>query len=137
MVSIERQIHLFKAAPGTASIFSPADATTKYRRAARMFAKPALWSIVGLVVSLALLFGVIQPWLKALQNTTLGMIVEITTVIIVGVITTMSIFTTLPWIAYRMRLTGLRVPMSRLVFGVVFAICGGLLGYLVAMMLAS
>ena len=137
MVSIERQIHLFKAAPGKASIFSPADATTKYRRAARMFAKPALWSIVGLVVSLALLFGVIQPWLKALQNTTLGMIVEITTVIIVGVITTMSIFTTLPWIAYRMRLTGLRVPMSRLVFGVVFAICGGLLGYLLAMMLAS
>jgi hypothetical protein len=135
VISIERQIHLFKAAPGTASIFSPTDSATKYQRAARMFAGPALWSSVGFVMSLVLVFGVIQPWLMTQQNTTLGFIIEIIGVIVIGMIATLSMFTALLWVAYRLRLAGIPIRTNRLVFGLLFGICGAVLGYFLGSMI--
>ncbi|MEY2846684.1 MAG: hypothetical protein RL076_2230 [Chloroflexota bacterium] len=134
VTSVEQQIHLFKAAPGTAAIFSPADATTKYQRAARMFAKPALWSSIGVAVSLALLFGVVVPWVE-MQESILVRAVEIVALIIVCVLATISIFTVLPWLSYRLRLTGIQVRMSRLMFGLIFGLCGAVLGYFIGSMI--
>lgn len=134
VTSVEQQIHLFKAAPGTAAIFSPADATTKYQRAAHMFAKPALWSSIGVAVSLALLFGVVVPWVE-MQESILARAVEIVALIIVCVLATISIFTVLPWLSYRLRLTGIQVRMSRLLFGLIFGLCGAVLGYFIGSMI--
>lgn len=134
VTSVEQQIHLFKAAPGTAAIFSPADATTKYQRAAHMFAKPALWSSIGVAVSLALLFGVVVPWVE-MQESILARAVEIVALIIVCVLATISIFTVLPWLSYRLRLTGIQVRMSRLMFGLIFGLCGAVLGYFIGSMM--
>jgi hypothetical protein len=135
VTSIDLQIHLFKAAPGTMAIFSPADMTTKYERAARMFAKPALWSSVGLVVLLILVFGMMWPWLVTLSDATLMLAVTIGIGLLITVITTISIFTGLPWLAYRLRLAGIDVRISRLGFGLLFAICGGILGYFIGSMI--
>ena len=135
VTSVEKQIHLFKAAPGTAAIFSATDSATKYERAARMFAKPALWSSVGLVVSWVLLFGVIQPWQMAQQNSTLGVVVEIIALIVMLVVATISIFTALPWAAYRLRLAGIPLRTNRLVFGLLFGLCGAALGYYIGSMI--
>jgi len=135
VTSVEKQIHLFKAAPGTAAIFSATDSATKYERAARMFAKPALWSSVGLVVSWVLLFGVIQPWQMAQQNSTLGVVVEIIALIVMLVVATISIFTALPWAAYRLRLAGIPLRTNRLVFGLLFGLCGAVLGYFIGSMI--
>lgn len=134
VMSVEQQIHLFKSTPGTAAIFSPADATTKYQRAARMFAKPALWSSIGVAVSLALLFGVVVPWVE-MQESILARAVEIVALIIVCVLATISIFTVLPWLSYRMRLTGIQIRMSRIVIGLIFGLCGAVLGYFIGSMI--
>lgn len=135
VTSVEQQIHLFKAAPGTASIFSSADSTTKYQRAARMLAKPALWSSVGLVVSVMLLFGVIQPWLQIQSESTLGLIVYVMTAMVIIVLATISIFTVWPWVAYRMRLAGVPVGTNRLVFSLIIGLCGAVLGYFIGSMI--
>lgn len=135
VTSIEQQIHLFKAAPGTPAIFSPTDATTKYQRAARMFARPALWSSVGLVGVLLLLFGVVQPWLSTSVQSWWQVAIELVLLAGVLVLSTISIFTLLPWLAYRVRLAGIEVRMNRLVFGVVFAICGAVIGYFIGSMI--
>jgi len=135
VTSIESHIHLFKSVLGTAAIFSATDATTKYQRAAHMFAKPALWSSVGLMVSLVLLFGVVQPWLMAQQDTMMVMIVEIIAAIIIVVIATLSIFTAFPWAAYRLRLAGIPVRTNKLIFGLLFGICGAVVGYYMGSMI--
>jgi hypothetical protein len=135
VTSVEQQIHLFKAAPGTAAIFSPADSTTKYQRAARMFAKPALWSSVGWVVSVVLLFGVIQPWLLTQSDSVLGLITYVITAMVIIVLATISIFTVWPWVAYRLRLAGVPVSTNRLVFGLVIGLCGAVLGYFIGSMI--
>lgn len=135
VTSVEQQIHLFKAAPGTAAIFSPADSTTKYQRAARMFAKPALWSSAGLIVSLLLLFGVIQPWLLTQSDSVLGFIIYAITAMVIIVLATISIFTVWPWVAYRLRLAGVPVSTNRLVFGLVIGLCGAVLGYFIGSMI--
>ncbi|MFZ9857416.1 MAG: DUF2812 domain-containing protein [Roseiflexaceae bacterium] len=135
VTSIERQIHLFKSVPGTPAIFSPTDATTKYQRAARMFAKPALWSSVGLVVLLILMFSIVSPWLATQADTTLVLSVTIGLGLLITVVATISIFAGLPWIAYRLRLAGIDVRISRLGFGLLFAICGGILGYFIGSMI--
>ncbi|MEY3990692.1 MAG: hypothetical protein RI985_1773 [Chloroflexota bacterium] len=135
VTSVEQQIHLFKAAPGTAAIFSPADSTTKYQRAARMFAKPALWSSAGLIVSLLLLFGVIQPWLLTQSDSVLGFIIYAITAMVIIVLATISIFTVWPWVAYRLRLAGVPVSTNRLVFGLVIGLCGAVLGYFIGAMI--
>lgn len=135
VTSVEQQIHLFKAAPGTAAIFSAADSTTKYQRAARMFAKPALWSSVGLVMSVMLLFGVIQPWLLTQSESTLGLIVYVMTAMVTIVLATISIFTVWPWVAYQLRLAGKPVGTNRLVFGLIIGICGAVLGYFIGSMI--
>lgn len=135
VTSVEKQIHLFKAEPGTASIFSAADSATKYERAARMFGKPALWSSVGLVASIVLLFGVIQPWMMVQPNSMVGVIGTIIVAVVIFVMATISIFTGLPWVAYRLRLNGTPLHMNRLVFGLIFGICGAVLGYFVGSMI--
>jgi hypothetical protein len=131
VTSIEQQIHLFKAAPETPAIFSPTDSTTKYQRAARMFAKPALWGSVGLVVLLILMFRIVSPWLATQSDTTLVLAVTIGLGLLITVIATISIFAGLPWIAYRLRLAGIDVRINRLGFGLLFAICGAVLGYFI------
>jgi len=130
VTSVEQQIHLFKAVPGTAAIFSPEDATTKYRRAARLFAKSAFWSGIGVIVSLTILFGLVLPW-AAMQESMAGVVVKIIALITMFVIATICIFTMLPWLAYRVRLAGINVRMSRLVFALLFASCGAILGYFI------
>ncbi len=135
VTSIESHIHLFKSVLGTVAIFSATDAITKYQRAARMFAIPALWSSVGLVVSLVLLFGVVQLWLMAQQDTMMVMSVEIIAAIIIVVIATLSIFTAFPWAAYRLRLAGIPARTNRLVFGLLFGICGAVIGYYMGSMI--
>lgn len=99
-----------------------------------MFAKPALWSSIGVAVSLALLFGVVGPWV-VMQESILARAVEIVALIIVFVLATISIFTVLPWLSYRMRLTGIQVRMSRLLFGLIFGLCGAVLGYFIGSMM--
>lgn len=135
VTSIEQQIHLFKAPPGTPAIFSPADSTTKYQRAARMFAKPALWGSVGFVVLLILMVRIVWPWLATQSDTTLVLAVTIGLGLLMTVIATISIFAGLPWIAYRLRLAGIDVRINRLGFGILFAICGGILGYFIGSMI--
>lgn len=135
VTSVEQQIHLFKATSGTPSIFSAADSTTKYQRAARMFGKPALWSSVGLVASVMLLFGVIQPWLLTQSKSTLGLMVYVITAVMMIVLATISIFTALPWAAYRLRLAGIPLRTNRLVFGLLFGLCGAVLGYFIGSMM--
>jgi len=134
VTSVEKQIHLFKAASGTAAIFSSADSTTKYQRAAHMFAKPALWSGIGFLVSLLVLFGVVQPWM-VMQEVLIGRVVEIVVLVIMFLLATICIFTLLPWLSYRLRLTGIHVRMSRLVVGLIFAMCGAVLGYFIGSMI--
>lgn len=134
VTSIEQQIHLFKAAPETPAIFSPTDSTTKYQRAARMLAKPALWSSVGLVV-LIFVFGMMWPWLVTQSDTTLMLAVTIGLGLLITVIATISIFTGLPWLAYRLRLAGIDVRISRLGCGLLFAIFGGILGFFIGSMI--
>jgi len=131
VTSVEKQIHLFKAVPGTAAIFSPTDSATKYQRAVRMFARPALWSSVGLVVSVGLLFGVIQPWLLAQPDKMLGVIIYVIAMLVITVLATISIFTVWPWVAFRLRLAGIPVGTNRLVFGLVIGTCGAVLGYFI------
>ena len=135
VTSIEQQIHLFKAALGTPAIFSPTDSTTKYQRAARMFAKPALWGSVGFVVLLILMFRILLPWLATQSDATLVLAVTIGLGLLITVIATISIFAGLPWIAYQLRLAGIDVRISRLGFGLLFAICGGILGYFIGSMI--
>ncbi len=135
VISIEGQIHLFKAAPGTAAIFSATDMTTKYQRAARMFARPALWSSVGLGASVAMLLGVVGPWVSTQASEWWLVVAQLVMLAVVLVLATMSIFTVLPWVAYRVRLAGIEVHMNRLVFGVLFAICGAVLGYFIGSMI--
>jgi hypothetical protein len=55
--------------------------------------------------------------------------------LLITVIATISIFAGLPWIAYRLRLAGIDMRISRLGFGLLFAICGGILGYFIGSMI--
>ena len=100
-----------------------------------MFAKPALWSSVGLVGMLLLMFGIVWPWLATQSDTTLVLAVTIGLGLLITVIATISIFAGLPWFAFRLRLAGIDVRISRLGFGLLFAICGGILGYFIGSMI--
>jgi hypothetical protein len=135
VLSVEKQIHLFKAVPGTAAIFSATDSVTKYQRAAHMVGKPALWSSAGLVVSLVLLFGMIQPWLLTQPDSMLRVILYVMTAMVIIVFATISIFTVWPWVAYRLRLAGVSVGTNRLVFGLIIGLCGAVLGYYIGSMI--
>jgi hypothetical protein len=135
VASIKEQIHVFKALPGTAAIFSPTDMTAKYQRAARMFALPALWSSIGLGASVLLLLVVMEPWLSARAQIWWVVVAEFVLLAVVLVLATMSIFTLLPWVAYRLRLAGVNVRMNRWVFGVLFGICGAVVGYFIGSMI--
>lgn len=135
VTSIEQQIHLFKAALGTPAIFSPTDSTTKYQRAARMFAKPALWSGAALIVSIMLYFSIVQLWMMQQESLAVVFIIKGAALVMMFGIGTISIFTFLPWIAYRLRLAGIDVRISRLGFGLLFAICGAVLGYFIGSMI--
>jgi len=137
VVSVEHVIHLFKAPPGTPAIFSAADMTTKYQRAARIFAKPAMWSSMAFVFAVVVFFGGIQQWLVTNGNPMVALVGEIVATIVLFAIATISIFTLLPWLAYRLRLAGMQFSMNRLVFVVIFTILGGVLGYFLGAMILS
>jgi len=137
VVSVEHVIHLFKAPLGTPAIFSAADMTTKYQRAARIFAKPAIWSSVALVLAVVGFFGWIQQWLVTNGNPMVALVGKIMAIIVLFAIATTSIFTLLPWLAYRLRLAGMQFRMNRLVFVVIFTILGGILGYFLGAMILS
>lgn len=84
---------------------------------------------MGLVVSLRVLFGLMQPWLITQQGKPLLLIGEIIVAIIVIVIATFSTFTTFPRAAYRLCLAGILVRANRLMFGLLFGIGGAVIGY--------
>jgi len=62
---------------------------------------------------------------------------KIMAIIVLFAIATTSIFTLLPWLAYRLRLAGMQFRMYRLVFVVIFTILGGILGYFLGAMILS
>lgn len=135
VTSIEQQIHLFKAAPETPAIFSPTDATTKYQRAARMFAPPAMWSGVALIATSVLFYRVVEPWVLTQSNNYLSWLIMGVIIVTMLVTTTIFIFSSLPWIAYQLRLAGMYVRISRWGIGLLFAICGVVFGYFIGSMI--
>lgn len=137
VLSIEQHIHLFRAVPGTPSIFSANDATVKYERAARMFAKPAWWSSVVLALSICIVLLSGQSWLATFVDRAVLITIDWVGVVLVTFAGTMWVFTVFPWVAYWLRSTGYALQWSRLWFGVVFAICGACIGYLVGARVAG
>jgi hypothetical protein len=135
VLSIEAQIHLFKAAPGTKSIFGPADITTKYERAARMFARPALWSGAGVVATVVLFYSIVQPWLVLQDNQTMVWLIKGIALGVFFIVATIFIFTCLPWLAYRLRVAGIEFRLNRVTIGLLFGICGAVLGYFIGSMI--
>jgi len=137
VLSVEQHIHLFCAAPGTPSIFSDNDALVKYERAARMCARPALWSSVVLVLSICVVILIGQPWLAASVDRAVLTTIDWVGVLLVTLAGTMWVFTALPWSAYRLRASGYSLQWRRLVYAVVFAGCGACIGYFVGAYIAN
>ena len=137
VLSVEQHIHLFRAAPSTPSIFSANDAIVKYERAARMFAKPALWSSVVLVLSICVVLLSGHPWLAATVDRAVLTTIDWVSVLLVTLAGTLWVFTALPWSAYRLRASGYTLQWSRLAYIVVFAVCGACIGYFVGARVAG
>ncbi len=131
VISVEQHIHLFCAVPGTPSIFSANDAIVKYERAARMFARPALWSSVVFAVGISAVLLSGTTWLVSKFDDGVLTAIDLVGFILVILGGTMLIFTALPWSAYRLRASGYALQWSRLVYAVVFAGCGACIGYFV------
>jgi len=134
VISVEQRIHLFCAVPGTPSIFSAADATVKYERAARMLAAPALWSSLVFAIGICAVLLSGTPWLVSQFDRG---VLELVSVILLTLGGTMVIFTALPWCAYRMRVSGYSLRWNRVIFAIVFALCGACLGYFFGMTIAN
>jgi hypothetical protein len=81
------------------------------------------------------MFRIVSPWLATQPDTTLVLAVTIGLGLLITVIATISIFAGLPWIAYRLRLAGIDVRISRLGFGLLFVMCGAVLGYFIGSMI--
>ena len=137
VLSIEQHVHLFRASPGTLSIFSANDAIVKYERAARMFAKPALWSSIVLLLSICVVLLSGQEWLAASVGRGVLTPIEWVGLLMVMLAGTIWVFTALPWSAYRLRASGYALQWSRLAYIVVFAVCGACIGYLVGAQVAG
>jgi hypothetical protein len=137
VISVEHVIHLFKAVPGTPAIFSETDTTVKYERAAHMFFKPALWSSIALVLSIGIHAIAGQEWFVARTNSVLAATLDIAAVIFMVLAGVMCTFTVLPWCAYRLRANGTAVRWNRLTFGIVFALCGAVIGYFLGLNIAN
>jgi len=137
VLSVEKHIHLFCAVPGTPSIFSANDATIKYERAAQMFASPALWSSVVLVLSICVVLLSGQSWLVASVDRSVLTTIDWVGVLLVALAWTLWVFTALPWSAYRLRASGYPLQWSRLAYVVVFAVFGACIGFFVGARVAG
>lgn len=103
VATIDGIIHVFKAAPGTPSMFSTAESQQKYQRVHRRLLVPVL---VSLVVTVLVWWAMVQwgqPWRAQLEPQWLSLLGTLGMLGVAMAVQTLFIFTFMPWLAYRLR----------------------------------
>jgi hypothetical protein len=103
IVTMDGLIHIFKAAPGTPSMFSTAESQQKYQRVHRRLLVPG---IVGTVLTVLVWWAMVQwgqPWRAQLEPQWLLLVGTLGMFGVAVAVQTLFIFTFMPWLAYRLR----------------------------------
>jgi hypothetical protein len=103
IVTMDGLIHIFKAAPGTPSMFSTAESQQKYQRVHRRLLVPG---IVGTVLTVLVWWAMVQwgqPWVAQLEPQWLLLVGTLGMFGAVVAVQTLFINTFMPWLAYRLR----------------------------------
>ena len=103
VVTMDGLIHIFKAAPGTPSMFSTAELQQKYQRMQRRLLVPVLGSTVLTVLVWWALVEWGQPWRAQLEPQWLLLLGTLGMFGVAVVVQTVFIFTFMPWLGYRLR----------------------------------
>ena len=103
VVTMDGLIHIFKAAPGTPSMFSTAELQQKYQRMQRRLLVPVLGSTVLTVLVWWALVEWGQPWRAQLEPQWLLLLGTLGMFGVAVVVQTVFIFTFMPWLSYRLR----------------------------------
>jgi hypothetical protein len=103
VVTMDGLIHVFKAAPGTPSMFSTTESQQKYQLVHRRLLVPV---IVSTVVAVLVWWAMVQwgqPWVAQLEPQWLLLVGTLGMFGAVVAVQALFIFTFMPWLAYRLR----------------------------------
>jgi hypothetical protein len=103
VVTMDGLMHVFKAAPGTPTMFSTTESQQTYQRVQRRLLVPV---IVSTVVAVLVWWAMVQwgqPWVAQLEPQWLLLVGTLGMFGAVVAVQALFIFTFMPWLAYRLR----------------------------------
>ena len=103
IVTMDGLIHVFKAAPGTPSMFSTAESMQQYQRVHRGLLVPVLVVTVVTMIVWWVLVGWGQSWRTQLEPQWLLLVGTLGMFGVAVAVQTLFICTFMPWLAYRLR----------------------------------
>ena len=103
IVTMDGLIHIFKAAPGTPSMFSTAESKQQYQRVHRRLLVPVLVVTVVTMIVWWVLVGWGQSWRTQLEPQWLLLVGTLGMFGVAVAVQTLFICTFMPWLAYRLR----------------------------------
>lgn len=103
IVTMDGLIHIFKAAPGTPSMFSTAESKQKYQRVHRRLLVPVLVVTVVTMLVWWVLVAWGQSWRTQLEPQWLLLVGTLGMFGVAVAVQTLFICTFMPWLAYRLR----------------------------------